>query len=124
MATYTIKNGHKLTIVTDAFTSGNYYRIGDPSNSATAPTSFSASSTTVVGPFTNDQRYEVSSKGAGITVSDAFTDLSNVSNLSGLTGVKAAFLADLAVDASGTDIATFANAIRDALVNAGIMSAS
>ncbi len=122
MATYTIKAGHKLTVSTNALTKGSYFRIGDPDNAQTAPTSFNVSSVTVIGPFTNDQRYQIDSNGAGITVTDAFTDLSGLSVISDLTGVQADFLDDLADDASGAAIATFANAIRDALVAAGIMA--
>lgn len=119
MATYIIKSGHQLTITTDALTSGSYYRAGDSDNTKTAPTSFSVSSTTVLGPFTNDQRYEIDYNGTGITITDIFTDLSVIGNL---TGTQAEFLDDLANDANGTAIATFANAIRDALIAAGIMA--
>lgn len=41
-----------------------------------------------------------------------------------VTGSSAAFLANLGNSATGTEIATFVNAIRDALVSAGIMKAS
>lgn len=72
MATYTIKQGHILTVVTDALTKGSYFRIEDPANTATGVTTFAASSTTTIGPFTNEQRYQVDSIGNGVTVSDAF----------------------------------------------------
>lgn len=125
MATYTIKNGHILTITTDALTTATYFRILDPSNtSASGVSSVAVSSTAIIGPFTNDQRFEVDSKGSGITVVDSFTNLSNVSNLTALTGVQAVNIADIGNSATGTQIATAVNGLKSALVAAGIMAAA
>ncbi len=72
MATYTIKNGHILTVVTDALTTGSYFRVPDGNNTKTAPTSVGVSTTVVLGPFTNEQTYEFDMQGDGVTYSDAF----------------------------------------------------
>lgn len=130
MATYTIRSGHILTVVTDALTKAAYFRIGDPDNSKSGLTSIDASTTAIIGPFTNDQRYDITTTGGrGITIADSFEDLSTIDalnqradDLADLTGVQTDFLGDLADDADGEAIAAFANAIRDALVNAGIMA--
>lgn len=121
MATYTIKSGHKLTVVTDVYTSGKYFRVADVANTKTAPTSVEVSTTVVLGPFTNDQTYDFHFDGTGVTYTDAFTDLSV---LNGFVGGQASFVAAITNAATGTQIATAVNGIKAALVSAGLMAAS
>ena len=83
MDTYNLKAGQALTIVTDASTTGRYSLIGDANNDASGNTSFNASSTTIIGPFSNDRRYRVDTiAGLGVTVSQAYsTDAADVALL-------------------------------------------
>lgn len=117
MQSFNLKAGQIISIVADALSSGSYNRIYDANNTATAPTTFAASSTTIVGPFTNDQRYEVDDIGLGVVCTIGRPDYSKLL-------VVATKVAAISTSATGTQIATAVNALIAALVANGLMAAS
>lgn len=83
MQSYNLKAGQSLTVVMDASTTGQYSLIGDGNNAASGNTALSASSTTVIGPFSNDRRYRVDIiSGVGMSASQAYsTDAADIAVL-------------------------------------------
>jgi hypothetical protein len=126
--------GYVLSMVTDGFTTGSYARLADINYSHTdAPTSLSASSTTSIGPFDGNRRYQVSGINGDVTLTQTLDVLTstestalirNTNNVADLTALGEANVADIANDANGTAIATAVNGILAILVAAGLMEAA
>lgn len=86
MQTFLLQAGDIATLVTDASTTGSYAIIGDPANTATAPTLIAASTTTVLGPNIIDKRYIVDDINGVIPITITYYDL--VTNLNLKAGIN------------------------------------
>lgn len=75
MQSFLLKAGYVVTFTTDAYSSSTYEVVKDPINSASGPIALSASTSTVVGPFTVNKTYLVVENGSPVTISIVFADI-------------------------------------------------
>jgi hypothetical protein len=129
--TVLIPQGYQLSFTTDAFTSGAYVRLGNPGGTRYTPAAMAISTAYEVGPFNEDRNYRFDYAGTDIECVLAYngvfdatdeSELNDLDRLDLLTGTQAVTIDDIAIDASGTAIATAVNAIIAALVAAGIVA--
>jgi hypothetical protein len=129
-----IQAGWVLAVTTDAFTTGSYARLADVNYSHTdAPTSLSASTTTNLGPYPENRRYQIVGINGNPTLSQSVDVLEsaessalirNTDDVTALTPLGEVNLVDITTTATGTEIATAVNGILAILVAAGLMEAA
>ena len=72
-ATIHLPLGYALNMITDAFTSGTYVRLGEPGGTRYTPVAIAASASVSIGPFNQPRFYRLSANNAGISYSIAYS---------------------------------------------------
>lgn len=126
-----IERGYSLVVVAGDLTSGSYTRDDIPGGTDYTPDFFVAGSTTTLGPFNEPRTYTFRYQGADptytltfsgmFTGSDDTTVVHTTDDITALTPLAETNVADIEVDADGTEIATAVNGILAILVAAGLM---
>lgn len=114
-----------MTVTASAFQGGSYWLLNNPGDRPGSNVEVSAGSSVEIGPFSDVKVYQLNKLSYVIANEQPYDDdrLTAVETKTEfLQGVQATFIDDIAVDATGTAIATAVNAILAALLANGLMA--